>query len=184
MSYDENELNGNNQNNEQNQPQQNTYSNDSYQQNTYQQIPPQQNPYQQNPPQQNSYQQPPYQQNQPIQNPYQQNPYQQPQYQQNYNPYYQQEFVPTKHPKNGFCIASMVLGIISICMFCIFYLSIPMAILSLIFGIIANKAQKDGKAKAGIILSTVSLSLCVIYWIFIIFIFANDPSLFNDSFYY
>ena len=186
MSYDENELNGNIQNNEQNQSQQNTYYQDNNQQNPYAQTPPQQSPYAQTPPQQNPYQQMP-----PQQAPYQQSPYQQPQYQQSqyqqqyYNPYYQQTPVPAKHPKNGFCIASLVLGIISICIFCDFRFSIPLAVLSLIFGIIASKAQKDGKATAGIILSIVSLSLCILFWAFIIFVYANDGSSnFNDYLYY
>ncbi len=176
MSYDENESNGNYQNNEQNQSQQNTYYQDNNQQNPYQQTPPVQNPYQQTPPQQDPYQQ----------NPYQQTPYQQPQYQQQfYNPYYQQPVAPLKHPKNGFCVASLVLGIVSICMFCAFYFSVPLSVLSLIFGNIANKVQKDGKAKAGIILSIISLCLCAIYWIFFITVFANEGySFFDDSLYY
>ncbi len=70
-------------------------------------------------------------------------------------------------------------------MFCVFYISVPLSVLSLIFGNIANKVQKDGKAKAGIILSIISLCLCVIYWVFIIFVFANEGYyFFDDSLYY
>lgn len=156
MNFDNNEQNSFQQEN----TQQNNFQNDGYNQN---------NPYQQNSFQPNPYQQNPYQQNSYPPNQYQPNGY--PQYGQ--QPYQQ----PKQHPKNGFCIASLVLGIIATCIFCLFYLSIPLAILSLIFGIIANNAEKNGLAKAGIVLSIVSLFLCVAYWAYIITVM---PEIFND----
>lgn len=45
---------------------------------------------------------------------------------------------------SGLSIASMVLGIISIVLFCIYYVSIPCAILAIIFGVIGRKkAEKE-----------------------------------------
>ncbi len=64
--------------------------------------------------------------------------------------------------KKGFAIASLVLGIVSVVFMCVWYLGIPAAILGLIFGIIANKAKKNGMATAGIVLSIIGLVLVVI----------------------
>ena len=68
----------------------------------------------------------------------------------------------------GIAIASMVLGIVSIVIFCAWPLSIPCAIVGLILGIIARgKARRGeaggrGMAKAGIITSTVAIVLAVL----------------------
>ena len=64
----------------------------------------------------------------------------------------------------GFGIASMVLGIIALVLFFSF-VNIPLAILSIIFGIIqlTRKAPK-GMAISGIVMSTISLFLLVIFW--------------------
>ena len=40
--------------------------------------------------------------------------------------------------RKGFAVASMVLGIIALVLFWIFYLSVPCAILAIIFGILSN----------------------------------------------
>ena len=132
-----------NSDNQQNANEQNSYQPSEYQQNVYQQ---------------NNYQQNGYQPNN-----YQQNGYQQYGYQPNGNPQF-----PHRHPKKGFCVASLVLGIVSIVFFCFFYICIPCAILSLIFGIIANNAEKNGMAKAGIVMSIIGLALCILIYALII----------------
>ena len=56
----------------------------------------------------------------------------------------------------GFAIASLVLGIISIIRFCQPFV-LPCAILALVFGLIAKKKKQNGMATAGIILGAISL---------------------------
>ncbi len=75
-----------------------------------------------------------------------QTPYQQPQYQ------YRQ---PTPSiPGNGFCIASLVLGIISLFLWALPIVNIIIIILAIIFGIVGlTKKRADGKAIAGIIMA-------------------------------
>ena len=69
---------------------------------------------------------------------------------------------PGEHPKKGMCVASMVLGIVSLVLFCAWYLSIPCAILAIIFSIRANKAGKNGMATAGLIMGIIGLILAII----------------------
>lgn len=134
---------------------------DANQQNDYES-----NAYEQNPYQQNAYEQ--------QENPYQQNGYQQ------YNQYgqYQQQtpygsphqsgqpYGPTgKKIGTGFGIASLVLGIISLVLFCT-CLNVVTAILAIIFGIIQIVSyEKKGMAIAGIITSGLSILFCAIFWV-------------------
>lgn len=62
---------------------------------------------------------------------------------------------------NGFNIAALVLGIVSIVLWCLWFISIPCAILALVFGIIGVK--KNGKALAitGIVTSAISLAIWI-----------------------
>lgn len=63
---------------------------------------------------------------------------------------------------SGLSIASMVLGIISIVLFCIYYVSIPCAILAIIFGVIGRKKGGKGMAIAGLVLGIIALSLDIL----------------------
>lgn len=67
----------------------------------------------------------------------------------------------------GFSIASMVLGIISIVLFCIWYLSIPCAILAIIFGIVGMKKGAKGMAVAGLVLGIIAVAIVLIFVIFV-----------------
>ena len=67
----------------------------------------------------------------------------------------------------GFSIASMVLGIISIVLFCIWYLSIPCAILAIIFGIVGMKKGAKGMAIAGLVLGIIAVAIVGIFVIFV-----------------
>lgn len=67
----------------------------------------------------------------------------------------------------GFSIASMVLGIISIVLFCIWYLSIPCAILAIIFGIVGMKKGGKGMAIAGLVLGIIAVAIVLIFVIFV-----------------
>ena len=62
----------------------------------------------------------------------------------------------------GLSIASMVLGIVSIVLFCVSYLSIPCAILALIFGFVGRKKGGKGMATAGIVLGIIALGLDIL----------------------
>ena len=66
-------------------------------------------------------------------------------------------------PGKGLAIASMVLGIVSLILCCIYYIAIPTSITGLILGIIAVKKAKNPMATAGIITSAIAIVLLVIY---------------------
>lgn len=84
----------------------------------------------------------------------------------------------------GFGIASMVLGIIALVLFFSF-VNIPLAILAIIFGIIqlTRKAPK-GMAISGIVMSTISLFLLVIFWACMFVSDARTESTDSSTYYY
>jgi uncharacterized membrane protein len=61
----------------------------------------------------------------------------------------------------GFGITSMVLGIIAIVFWCLYFISIPCAILAIIFGAIGLKKDGRGMAVAGLVLGIISLVVWV-----------------------
>lgn len=65
----------------------------------------------------------------------------------------------------GLSIASMVLGIISVVLFCIWYISIPCAILAIIFGIVGMKKGGKGMGVAGLVLGIVALAILAIVYL-------------------
>lgn len=74
-------------------------------------------------------------------------------------------------PGKGLSIAGMVLGIVAAALFCLWFISVPCAIVGLILSIMGkgkSKAagQPTGMATAGLILSVVGLVLGVVYVIF------------------
>lgn len=71
---------------------------------------------------------------------------------------------PQQNENKGQAIASMILGIVSIVLVCIFYwASIPCAIIGLILGIMYNKKNgKCGMSTAGIVCSIIGLVLAII----------------------
>ncbi len=73
-----------------------------------------------------------------------------------------------KKEKKGFCIASMVLGIVCLVFFCVWYLSIPCGILAIIFGILGIKSTSKGMAIAGLITGSIGLVVSILIVIFII----------------
>lgn len=58
----------------------------------------------------------------------------------------------------GLSIASMVLGIVSVVLCCLWYVSLPCAILAIIFGVIGMKRDGKGMAIAGLVLGIVSVA--------------------------
>lgn len=90
-----------------------------------------------------------------------------------------------KNSKKGFCVAALVLGIISLLLFCIWVISIPCAILAVIFGIIGIKSIDKGMAIAGLVTGLISLSTTFIVFMSFIslgFIFGFTEEI-NDNMY-
>ena len=67
-----------------------------------------------------------------------------------------------KKETKGFSIAAMVLGIVSVVLFCFFYISIPCAILAIIFGIVGMKKGGKGMGIAGLVLGIIALAIYVL----------------------
>lgn len=98
---------------------------------------------------------------------------QQPVYQAPQQPVYQAQPVyndPMKPviPAKGLAITSMVLGIVSLALFCLWYLALPCAIVGVILGGIAmNKAKmagvKSNMAIAGVACSCVALGVAIVF---------------------
>lgn len=89
--------------------------------------------------------------------------YQQPAYQQ---PVYQQPAAPVV-PGKGMSITAMILGIVSLVFCCVWYISIPCAIVGLILGCIGNSKAKEvgmksGMAVAGIVCSAIAIGLTLL----------------------
>lgn len=83
-------------------------------------------------------------------------------------------------PANGMGIAAMVLGILAVCLFCIYGIpSLVLGVLALIFGIIGRKraqrgeASNAGQALAGIILGSIGIAVGVIIITFFIWLFVQ-----------
>ena len=76
-------------------------------------------------------------------------------------------YAPVQRTGNGLAVASLVLGLIGIVLFCFWFLSIPCAILAIIFGALgkgkANRgASGGGMAVAGIVLGIISVALVIL----------------------
>ena len=69
--------------------------------------------------------------------------------------------------RKGFAVASMVLGIIALVLFWIFYLSVPCAILAIIFGILSIKSSRKGMSIAGITTGAIGFVLTVLLYGFL-----------------
>ncbi len=87
---------------------------------------------------------------------------------------------PTKTPGFGLAIASMVLGIVSLALFCVIYLAIPCAIVGIALAAIAlNKAKqvhaKSGMAVAGLTCSCVALGILIILLVVVIIAGSSLP---------
>lgn len=66
---------------------------------------------------------------------------------------------PAPVEKKGFNITSMILGIIAIVCFCWWYISLPCAIIAIIFSIAGKKEAGRGMGVAGLVLGIISLVL-------------------------
>lgn len=75
-----------------------------------------------------------------------------------------------KKDKKGFCIASMVLGIVALVLFWMWYIAIPCAILAIIFGILGIKSTQKGMAITGVVTGSIGLIVSIILIVFIVIV--------------
>ena len=66
-----------------------------------------------------------------------------------------------ENKKKNFSIAALVLGIVAIVLSCIWYISIPCAILAIVFGILGIKSSKKGMSIAGITTGAIGMFICI-----------------------
>ncbi|MEV0094250.1 DUF4190 domain-containing protein [Streptomyces sp. NPDC050738] len=92
-----------------------------------------------------------------------------------------------QQPQNGYGIAAMVLGILSVVIFCAWGIGIILGVLALIFGILGRKranrgeANNGGMALAGIITGSIGIVISAVVLGFIIWAVANDDYDSNDD---
>lgn len=63
----------------------------------------------------------------------------------------EQKAEENKEESKGMSIAALILGIVSLVMLCIWYISIPCSILAIIFGILGRKKGGKGMGTAGLV---------------------------------
>lgn len=66
---------------------------------------------------------------------------------------------------NGLSIAALVLGIVSMVLWCAWFISIPCSILALVFGIIGVKKPGKSMAIGGIVTGSIALAIWVILFV-------------------
>jgi len=76
----------------------------------------------------------------------------------------------TPNKINGLTIASMVLGIVSLVLWCFWFISIPCGVLALIFGILGIKKPGKGMAIAGIITGAITIAIWAVVFMFSFFV--------------
>ncbi len=64
--------------------------------------------------------------------------------------------------------AALVTGIISVLSFLFYYISIPTAILAIVFGAKSRKEYGSGLGLAGMILGIVGLSICILTYAYLV----------------
>jgi hypothetical protein len=71
-------------------------------------------------------------------------------------------------PQNGYGVAAMVLGIVSVCLFCLYGFGALLGILAIVFGVLGRKrvqrgeATNAGQALAGIVLGIASIVITAV----------------------
>jgi len=73
-------------------------------------------------------------------------------------------FQPQQQPGAGMAIASMVLGIVSLVIFCFWYIAVPCAIVGVVLGAVSLKRKAHGKgmAVAGVVTSLIAIAIAVV----------------------
>ena len=82
-------------------------------------------------------------------------------------------------PGKGLAIAGMICGILTLTLFCFFYISLFTGILAIVFGAVAKgKGCRSGMATAGIVCGSIGLGLMLIFLIIAI----AEPYMIYDIF--
>lgn len=101
-----------------------------------------------------------------------------------------------ENKKKNFSIAALVLGIVALVLSCIWHISIPCAILAIIFGVLGIKSSKKGMSIAGITTGAIGMFICIaILIVLMIFGFAmgitdsiteiiEDEDYYDSSYYF
>lgn len=69
---------------------------------------------------------------------------------------------------NGMAVASLVCGILSLVLICFgmfAWIGLVLGILAIVFGVLGNKKEKDGKATAGLVMGIIGAAICAIVFI-------------------
>ena len=77
----------------------------------------------------------------------------------------EQKAEENKEESKGMSIAALILGIVSLVMLCIWYISIPCSILAIIFGILGRKKGGKGMGTAGLVLGIITVAFLIIIYI-------------------
>jgi len=103
--------------------------------------------------------------------------------------YYNNGTIQETNPGNGFGIAALVLGILSLLCFCV-GLNVVLAILAIVFGGIHIGRHKNGGNKgfgiAGIVMGIISIVFGLVFWATVIFAFNGfyyEPNDFLEEYY-
>ena len=92
--------------------------------------------------------------------------------------------------RKGFNITSMILGIVSIVLFCFWYISIPCSIIAIIFSIAGRKYAGRGMGITGMVLGIIAIALWILLFILAIIGVASlgsaalDSAMSSSSLYY
>lgn len=82
----------------------------------------------------------------------------------------------------GLSIASMVLGIVSVVLFCVVYVSIPCGILAIILGFVGKGKGAKGMAIAGIVLGIIAIALYILALLGVTSFLNSASSIINSTY--
>ena len=83
--------------------------------------------------------------------------------------------------RKGLALASMILGIVSIVLFFIKFISIPCGILAIVFSALSLKSSKKGFAITGLTTGIIGIALMIVVYFFMLFLscsiatYPNNP---------
>lgn len=78
------------------------------------------------------------------------------------------EQITNQATNHGLAITSLVLGVVSIAMMFLWFISIPAGVLAIIFGAVSLKSPGHSMALAGLITGCVSIALILLFVLFIV----------------
>ena len=86
----------------------------------------------------------------------------------------EQKAEENKEESKGMSIAALILGIVSLVMLCIWYISIPCSILAIIFGILGRKKGGKGMGTAGLVLGIITVAFLIMIYILFEFMWLSS----------